>query len=489
VGEPVVHGLETAFDFVASLVRDGPAAAWEKIREQLGNLQDTVIGGITDFVVDTVVKKAIPKLISMFVPGAGFISAILSIYDIIMVFVHKISKIAQVVTAFIGSIAAIAGGAVVAAAKRVEHVLAGLLSLAISFLTGFAGLGKVSDKVLGVIGKVRATVDRAIDTLVAWIVTAAKKLFGALFGKKDEKGGAKAATAQKGFSLPEEGHTVTAGVKEGRLTVRIASDREGEILAMLADASAEVAADPLRDSDQKKRILGDLSGARDMVKSMSSDWKAAADQTQDFPLWAEARMTQIVNILTHLGADGIKAFRDFKGRPLDKRYLPPGYDVREKLYLRGSGWSGNRATVASAGRSMVLADVKAIITHRTTAPAVAQAAWSRLVREEQAPDGATLQNVTLAHVTATQYDVDHIDTLSLHWQNGGNNGGDADRWALSRPGRLRYITQKANLARGKGKYVGWVGKGFVSSYAQGGAANARKIDGQPFLDGPGGKPI
>ena len=49
-----------------------------------------MIGGITDFVVDMVVKKAIPKLIAMFIPGAGFISAILSIYDTIMVFVNKI---------------------------------------------------------------------------------------------------------------------------------------------------------------------------------------------------------------------------------------------------------------------------------------------------------------------------------------------------------------------------------------------------------------
>ena len=99
-----------------------------------------VIGGITDFVVDMVVKKAIPKLIAMFIPGAGFISAILSIYDTIMVFVNKISKIIQVVTGFIDSIVAIASGAIGAAAKRVENSLAGLLSLAISFLAGFVGL-------------------------------------------------------------------------------------------------------------------------------------------------------------------------------------------------------------------------------------------------------------------------------------------------------------------------------------------------------------
>ncbi len=123
--ETVVKAMETGFDIVVTLVRDGPGAAWDKIKEQLANLKDMVIGGITDFVVDMVVKKAIPKLIAMFIPGAGFISAILSIYDTVMVFVNKIKQIIQVVTGFIDSMVAIAAGNIGAAADRVEKALAG----------------------------------------------------------------------------------------------------------------------------------------------------------------------------------------------------------------------------------------------------------------------------------------------------------------------------------------------------------------------------
>jgi hypothetical protein len=186
-GETIMKDLETRFDIVVALVTGGMAAAWELIKEKLTNLPDMVIGGIVDFVTDTIVKKAIPKIIGMFIPGVGFISAIISIYDTVMVFVQKISKIIQVVTAFIDSIVAIAGGAIGAAAKRVEGVLAGLLSLAISFLAGFLGLGKVTDKIMGVMEKVRATVDKAIDGAIAWIVGKAKALFAKLFGKKDGK--------------------------------------------------------------------------------------------------------------------------------------------------------------------------------------------------------------------------------------------------------------------------------------------------------------
>ncbi len=182
VGETAVKAMETGFDIVVTLVTQGPAAAWDKIKEQLANLKDIVIGGITDFVIDMVVKKAVPKLIAMFIPGAGFISAILSIYDTVMVFVNKISKIIQVVTGFINSIVAIAAGAIGAAASKVESTLAGLLSLAINFLAGFAGLGKVADKVMGVINKVRAPIDKALDWLINWIVTMAKKLFKSAVG-------------------------------------------------------------------------------------------------------------------------------------------------------------------------------------------------------------------------------------------------------------------------------------------------------------------
>jgi len=187
-GEMIMKGLETAFDIIVALATGGPQAAWEVIKDKLTGLKDQIVSGIQSFVVDTVVQKAIPKLIAMFIPGAGFISAIISIYDTVMVFVNKISKIIQVVTAFINSIVAIAQGNIGAAAAKVESILGGLLSLAISFLAGFVGLGKVTDKIMGVVNKVRGTVDKALDTAINFIIGKAKALFARLFGKgKDGK--------------------------------------------------------------------------------------------------------------------------------------------------------------------------------------------------------------------------------------------------------------------------------------------------------------
>ncbi|WEN13760.1 DUF4157 domain-containing protein [Rhodanobacter sp. AS-Z3] len=185
-GERIMQGLEQAFDVVKALVTGGVAAVWDLIKEKLSDLKDQVIGGIVSFVTDTIIKKAIPKLIGMFIPGAGFIPAIISIYDTIMVFVHKISKIIQVVKGFIDSIVTIAAGNIGGAAKRVESILAGLLSLSISFLAGFLGLSKVADKIMAVVQKVRAKVDAAIGAAVGWVVGKAKSMFARLFGGKDK---------------------------------------------------------------------------------------------------------------------------------------------------------------------------------------------------------------------------------------------------------------------------------------------------------------
>ena len=186
--ENIVKGLEVGFAIVKKLVTEGPAAAWEEIKSQLSNLKDMVMEGIMSFIIETVVKKAVAKVLSLLVPGGAFIQAIISIYDTVMVFIAKLKKIIQVAMAFLDSMMAIANGQLGAAAAKVESVLAGLLTLAISFLAGFLGLGKIADKVMNIINtKVRAPVDKAIDFVINWIVTTAKNLFKALFSKKDAK--------------------------------------------------------------------------------------------------------------------------------------------------------------------------------------------------------------------------------------------------------------------------------------------------------------
>jgi hypothetical protein len=176
IGETAVAVLETTFDIVLTLVRDGPAAAWEKIQEALTNLQQMVTEGIMNFVRDRIVQAAITRLVTSLNPAGAFIQAILAIYNTIMFLVERLSQIARVVGAFIDSISAIANGVIAAAADRVEQTMEGLLTLVISFLARLVGLGRVSDAVVDILNRIRQPIDRALDRVIDWIVTQARRL-------------------------------------------------------------------------------------------------------------------------------------------------------------------------------------------------------------------------------------------------------------------------------------------------------------------------
>ncbi len=264
IGEPAVKALEIGFDIVVTLVREGPAAAWEKIKEQLSNLKEMVMEGIMSFVTERIVQAAVTKLLSMLSPAGAFIQAIIAIYNTVMFFIERLKQIIQVAMAFIDSISAIARGVIAAAANRVEQTLAGLLTLVISFLARLVGLGKVSDAVVKIINKLRAPIDKAIDKVIDWIVTMGKKFVGAV------KKGVSAVTAwwksRKDLTVEGEKHSLFFKGEDKTSNLHVASEEKslGDFLderqktlnkAAKKDKKIQAAIDDIRALQKKIRGL------------------------------------------------------------------------------------------------------------------------------------------------------------------------------------------------------------------------------------------
>src|SRR5690606_5589056 len=186
LGEGPVVVLEEGFELIQLLVTEGPAAAWEKMMEHITTLKDTVISEIISWVTQTVVTKAVAKLVSMFIPGAGFIQAILAIWGAIQVFIQRIQKIIQVGVAFMNSIADIVAGNLMPAATKVVETMKGILVLAISFFGEFVGLGKIGDALQEILKKIRDPIDKALDKVIAWVKSKAQRF---IKGKDEEKHG------------------------------------------------------------------------------------------------------------------------------------------------------------------------------------------------------------------------------------------------------------------------------------------------------------
>jgi len=176
IPEPVLVVLEKTAGILVTLVREGPAAAWEEIKTELSELKDQMIAKVTEMISMEVVKAAIMKLVSMLNPAGAVIQAIIAIYNTVTFFIQKINQIAAVVASFIDSIASIAAGQIGAAAKRVEQTMANTLTIIIAFLARFAGLGNIPAKIVGIINKIRQPIDKGLDKIVGWLGNMLKKM-------------------------------------------------------------------------------------------------------------------------------------------------------------------------------------------------------------------------------------------------------------------------------------------------------------------------
>lgn len=187
IPEPVLVVIEKTAGILVTLVKDGPAAAWEQIKSELSELKDQMIAQVTEMISTEVVKAAIVKLVSMLNPAGAVVQAIIAIYNTVTFFIEKINQIGTVVASFIDSISAIANGQVGNAAKKVEMTMANTLTIVIAFLAKFAGLGNIPNKVVGIVKKIRAPIDKGLDKIVAWLGKMLEKA-KQLFSKKNKDG-------------------------------------------------------------------------------------------------------------------------------------------------------------------------------------------------------------------------------------------------------------------------------------------------------------
>ncbi len=178
LGPTAVAVIEKLLEYAKALISGGPAALWEMVKEDLSTLKQMVIDAIKSWLVETVIKQAVMKLVSMFNPAGAIIQALIAIYNTVMFLIENAAKLVAFVEAIVNSIAAIAKGVISGAISWIETALGNMIPLLIGFLARLIGLGGISDKIKEIIKKVQGVVDRAIDKAIAKIIAVVKKLFG-----------------------------------------------------------------------------------------------------------------------------------------------------------------------------------------------------------------------------------------------------------------------------------------------------------------------
>ena len=186
IGERNVALIERVAGLIKELITN-PARFWETIKEHLSDLKERILDEVQSWLVTTIIKAAVTKLLSMFNPVGAIIQAILMIYNTVMFFIERINQILAFVEAIISSVFNIAIGAIDSAANWIEQALARTIPLIIAFLARLLGITGITEKIQGIIKKLHERVDQAIDKVIGKIMAAARKLSARAFDKKDAK--------------------------------------------------------------------------------------------------------------------------------------------------------------------------------------------------------------------------------------------------------------------------------------------------------------
>lgn len=193
IGEPVMKVLETSFEMVQIVRKEGVAGLWEHLKDQFVDLKATVMDAIMDIIQTQVIQAGIKWIMGLMTPVGAFIKAAMAIIDVVKFFIQRAAQIMELVKAFTDSIKAIASGNVGAVAKAIENALGKAVPVLIGFLASLLGIGGLADKVVGVIRKIRERIVKAITKFWTFVKSKAKGLLGKIgvgklgFGKKDKR--------------------------------------------------------------------------------------------------------------------------------------------------------------------------------------------------------------------------------------------------------------------------------------------------------------
>ena len=119
-------GADTGFTVFKAIKSGGIMGLWEFAKDKFQDLKETIIDAIKDMLITKVIEAGIKWLLSLLIPGARFIKAIMAIKDIIVFFVETAIMLIPAITE---AILALASGSIAGVAKAFEFGLSKLIGL------------------------------------------------------------------------------------------------------------------------------------------------------------------------------------------------------------------------------------------------------------------------------------------------------------------------------------------------------------------------
>jgi hypothetical protein len=271
-GERKVAFLEKSVEVVKILVKEGFVGIWQRALDAIDNFKSTVIDGIKNFVITSVVKGAVTWIAGLANPIGGIIKVALAIYNMIKAFLERWDQIMEIMSSIFSSISAIAKGQITEAIDFVEKSLARAIPVLFAFVAAVIPIDGIVQSIRGVIKKLSDPVKRAMTKLVEFLVKKAKKLFSKILGKINRK----REIAQRGFVVGKRPHNLVPKPAGNGFVLMIASEEEpaNQSQAKLkteAKKAKEFGDDSACAADFAKAYQGEIDQAESALKKVNRD--------------------------------------------------------------------------------------------------------------------------------------------------------------------------------------------------------------------------
>ena len=320
IPEPALEVLEKSFEVFNLIRTKGIAGIWEFLKDKFTDLKEVVLDAIQELVTMTIIEAGVKWLLSLLIPGAGFVKAIMAIKDVIVFFVESAVAL---LPAVIEGILGLASGSIALVAKSIEMGIAKIIPIFISLMAKLLGIGGLAKRVTKIIGKIRKRIDRQIDKMIRKAQQKAKKMFGKKKkgkGKKKnkkKKKDAKLKDTEVGeevkFKAGKESHRIWFKKTSGKPKLMMASTpttMDKKIIEWKADAkdhAKKKTIDPIISTiESKTKALGtkaiEANNLFKLIRQKPDPVKAKKAGTKDDDIEKEekALKNEIVKLLGHL---------------------------------------------------------------------------------------------------------------------------------------------------------------------------------------------
>ncbi|MDX3656193.1 hypothetical protein PV646_02635 [Streptomyces sp. ID05-26A] len=212
IGEKAMAAAEKGVEIFQVLTSQGVSGLWQMLLDKLGDIKETILAQVKDFVITKIITAGITWLIGLLNPAAAFIKACKLIYDVVMFFVNNGSRIMKFVNTVIDSVADIVRGNVSGVVNKINDVLGQMVPLIIGFLASAIGLGGIGAKIRSIIETLQKPVNKALD----WVIKKGLALAGPIIRGVKGVGAKIKAKVLGGDDSPEgKQKRLEAGVRGG----------------------------------------------------------------------------------------------------------------------------------------------------------------------------------------------------------------------------------------------------------------------------------